>query len=336
MIGTLFRDLSTKYGLTTSSGLAYGLLNGCFITLSEEAGVQRISIYVGPQEQPAPGYAESQTVSCAKQICHTISSASGQENIYALMTDNEAIPALVLNHAGSVVTVNFPAAPESRAGIERFIAELLPMIAPLTRPHMCIYCCQPTQGDACPVRLSADTVAPMHLPCYQQAAGLHAPSQQERSAQSKAVFGAAAGALLGAIIWALLSGSGPVAWVSAVLMGLLPTLAYDYLKGRAGQSRIVTILVCAGVAVLLGSLGACLIDLHGEYLRNLTVMTAKDVSFFAYLPAGLTKGAGILASLLRTLIAGLVFAAIGCIGCFRKSAEATAHASRPRRLRGQF
>ncbi len=261
MLSTLFRDLALKHGLTTASGMAYGMLQGCFVTLSGGAGVQRISIYVGAQEQPAPGYSESRTVSCAKQICHTISTASGEDNLYALITGNDAVPALILNHAGSVVTVNFPDTPEARTGIERFIDELLPQVAPLTRPKQCILCCAETNGDACPVRLSADTVVPMHVPCFRNAAGLHAPSKQEKAAQLRATLGAAGGALIGALLWALLSGFGPIAWVVGVLMGLLPTLAYDLLKGRSGMPRSITILVCAVVAVLLGRLGASLFTL---------------------------------------------------------------------------
>ena len=97
MIGSALQAIAEKNGLTIASGAAYGLLNGCYVTLSGSKDYQRISIYVGAQEAPAPGYAESQTISCARQIIHTISAASGEENTFCLMTGNEAIPALVLN-----------------------------------------------------------------------------------------------------------------------------------------------------------------------------------------------------------------------------------------------
>lgn len=340
MIGTLFREIAAKHGLTTASGMAYGLLNGCFVTLSAEDGLQRISIYVGPQEQPAPGYTESQTVSCARQICHAISTASGPDNLYSLMTGSESIPALVLNHAGSVVTVNFPDIPEARTGIERFIAELLPQVAPLTRPGQCIFCCQMTSGAACPVRLSADTVVPMHAACHQKAASLQGPTKEEQAVQHRAIAGAACGALVGAIIWALLSGFGPIAWISGVLMGLLPTLAYDFLKGQPDRTRIVTILICAAAAVLLGSAGAALLEAYGLWMDELRLMNEHAIGFPALAGALLTHpGSSMLATLLKSLIAGFIFAAIGCIGCFRKAgdaAAATANAEKLRRLKGRF
>ncbi len=340
MTGPLFREIATKNHLTTASGMAYGLLGGCFVTLWEDAAVQRISIYVGAQEQPLPGYDESRTVSCARQICHTISAASGPENVYALMTGNEAVPALVLNHAGSVVTVNFPATPEARSGIERFIAEVLPQIAPLTRPQHCILCCGETGGEAVPVRLSADTVVPMHAACHQQLARQNAPSTQEQNRQKRAALLSALGALIGAVVWALLCGFGPVAWGAAVLMGLLPTLAYDLMKGNPGRERLVTVVTCAAIAAALGSLGGWLFTAFNTWKSEIVLMNANDIGYWAYAWAALVSPVtGVLAALLRSLIAGLIFAGIGCIGCFRKSAAdptPSALADSPRRLRGRF
>ena len=158
MIGTALHDLAAKHHLTIASGMAYGILNGCFVTFSSGKDNQCISIFVGPQEAPMPGYAESRTVSCSRQIMQAISTASGADNVYCLMTGNENVPALVLNHAGSVVTVHFPDTPEATAGMERFISEVLPQLAPLTRPQHCIFCAQPTGSEGCPVREKVITV----------------------------------------------------------------------------------------------------------------------------------------------------------------------------------
>lgn len=340
MIGNLFREIAAKHGLTTASGMAYGLLNGCFVTLSGEEGVQRISIYVGAQEQPAPGYAESQTVSCARQICHAISTASGPDNLYSLMTGSETIPALVLNHAGSVVTVNFPDMPEARSGIERFIAELLPQIAPLTRPQQCIFCCQMTNGDACPVRLSADTVAPMHATCHQKAAALHVPSKEEQAVQTRAIAGAAAGALIGAILTSLLGHLSLWGAVIAVLMGLLPTLAYDLLKGKPGKTRIVTILTCAAVAAVLAGLGITLLGIRSRWIADIRLMQEHAIGFWAFARALIAfSDSGMKLLMVRNIAICLVCAGVSCIGCFRKAddaASATASADKPRRLKGKF
>lgn len=340
MLGSLFRQIAADASLSIAAGMAYGMLNGCFVTLSEDTGVRRLSIYVGPQEQAVPGCSQSQTASAAQQICHTITVASGAENVYALLIGSETHPALVLNHASSVVTVNFPDAPEADEGIKRFMAELLPQIAPLTRPAHCILCCTDASGAGVPVRLSADTVVPMHAACHRKVLGYTAPSPEERAGQTRAILLAVLGAAIGAAVWALLSGYGPVAWIVGALMGLLPTLAYDLLKGKGGRVRIITIACCALGAVLTGSIGAALLTAHGSWLQDITVNQANGIGYWAFAWASLcnlkTQAARTLA---RSLIAGLIFAAIGCIGCFfRKNdpADAVAAAEKPRRLRGKL
>lgn len=339
MIATLLREIAAQHGLTVASGMAYGMLGGCFVTLSQDAGVQRISIYVGPQEQPVPGYGESQTVSCARQICAAISTASGSDNLYCLMTGNEAIPALVLNHAGSVVTVNFPDAPEARSGIERFVAELLPQIAPLTRPQQCILCCGLTEGKACPVRLSRDTVVPMHDGCCQKVVDYHAPSKAERIAQTRAILGAALGAVI-AVIPAIFLGHITIVWtIAAVLMGLLPVLAYDLLKGKSGAARIA-MMTCSAIAVVLGSCGLLLLSAHHEWSAHFDLMKENAIGFVAYTKALFGfAGSGMKALLLRSLMVGFIGAGVGCgIGWFLRlgKADVTGAADKPRRLKGKF
>lgn len=335
MITTVFREIAAKHSLTVASGMAYGMLNGCFITLSEAPDLRRISIYVGPQEAPAPGCTESYTVSCAKQLLSMISTASGSDNVYSLMTGNAAIPALVLNHAGSVVTVNFPDAPEARAGIERFIGELLPMAARLTRPQLCIYCGAPTEGKGCPVRLSSDTVVPMHLPCLKQAAGQHTPSAAEQNAQKRSIAIAAVCALLAALLFALMYGLGPAGWIpSGVLLGLAPFGGYVLSRGKSGLPRIATVAGCAVAAAVLGSLGATYAALHGDYLRNLTVMTAQSISEWAFIRASLSASAEVLPAAALRLMTALFTAAFGCTPLLYKASTATAEAGKPKRLKG--
>ena len=342
MLGTIFSDIAAKNGLTTASGMAYGMLGGCFVTLSEATDVLRISIYVGPQEQPMPGYCESRTVSCARQLCHAISTASGPDNIYSLMMENETVPALVLNHAGSVVTVNFPDEPESRTGVERFVSEVLPQAAALTRPTACICCGSESAGAACPVRLSADTVVPMHEACYKKVAESHKLPKAERVQQVKATVAAALGALLGAVVWAFLAKYGPIAWAVGLLMGLLPAFLYDLFKGRPGRTRIVTVGLCAAIAAVLGSLGAGLIFLRAAYEKNITAYSMNmfgAISFRAYLPEAIANNKALNGFIFKTLAAGLAAAGIGCLALLFRKADKTdsvSPAAKPRRLKGKL
>lgn len=341
MISTALREIAAKNGLTIASGTAYGMLNGCYVTLTGGKEYQRISIYVGAQEAPAPGYAESQTVSCAKQIIQTISVASGEENIYCLMTGNEAIPALVLNHAGSVVTVNFPDAPEAAAGLERFIAELLPQVAPLTRPQQCIYCAQFTGGEGHPVRLSADTVAPMHSPCLAQAAENHRSASQQPGNTGRGVLGAALGALIGAVIWMLMYQLGYFARIVCVLIGLLASWGYDLCKGRPGKTKVVTVIVCSLLAVVLGTFAGSILPYLEKYMALGETTRQMFADFSGRMPVWLTyiraniHASSYWSSLGVNLLLGVLFAAMGCADLLRQSTSATAEATRPHKLKGK-
>lgn len=341
MLSNTLCEIAGQNGLTIASGTAYGMLNGCYVTLSSGKEYQRISIYVGAQEAPAPGYAESQTVSCARQIIQTISVASGEENIYCLMTGSETIPALVLNHAGSVVTVNFPEAPDDAPGITRFIVELLPQVAPLTRPQQCIFCCQYTGGEGCPVRLSADTVVPMHVPCLEQAAANHRSANKLPGSVKKGVLGAVLGALVGAMIWALMYRLGYFARIVCVLIGLLASWGYDLFKGRPGREKIITVVACSLVAVLIGSfIGSILPFIEryaalGETSRQLFADISSGPVWLTYVKGSIASNDQFWKELGVNLLFGMLFTGVGCFDLLRQNASATADASKPRRMRGK-
>ena len=319
-MNAVFTDIAASNGLKTAGKSAYGLLGGCFVTLAETAEDRSISIYVGPQGQPAPGYPMSRTMSCADQICHTIFAANGQDNRYGLLMQENGIPTLILKLNGSIVKAVFSAAPEADEGVGLFVTELLPQIAALTQPNVCFCCGQETRGEGCPVVLAdEESVAPLHIPCFKEYAGIRPPTKEEQAQQNRAVLFAAAGALIGAVVWALLYGNFPI--IIGVLMGLLPVLAYDWQKGVFGPKRILTVAVCAVCAVLLGSFGATMLDLMDAYKLNLTAFTAKDVGFWGYVPAGLTQDPAISGALVKSLIAGVIVAGIGCLALLRKPAN---------------
>lgn len=343
MIGTALHDLAAKHHLTIASGMAYGILNGCFVTFSNGKDNQCISIYVGPQEAPMPGYAESRTVSCSRQIMQAISTASGADNAYCLMTGNENVPALVLNHAGSVVTVHFPDTPEATAGIERFISEVLPQLAPLTQPQHCIFCAQPTGSEGCPVRLSGDTVVPMHTACCKRASDNYRKANPKPGSLGKGILGAALGALLGAILLACLYNAGILARVVSLLIGLFASLGYTLLKGRPGREKVITVILCSLIAVLLGAFAGSLLPFVqkyqslGESTKHVFAEYATSLpAWMNYVRASISgSGGSYWFSLGWNVLFCAVFAGIGCIDLLRNRAAGSADAARPRRLRGK-
>lgn len=343
MLDTSFRAIAAKHNLSIASGAAYGVVNGCFVTLSSGKEYQRISIYVGPQYAPDPNGADSPTVSCAKQIIHTITTASGEENNYALLLQHDSLPALVLNHAGSVVTVNFSADEAAIQGIERFIAEILPQIAGITAPAHCILCGQPTNGEGCPVRLSGDTVVPMHAPCCEKAAeSFNAPTDKS-SNSALGIIGAVCGALIGAAVWAAIFQFGFITSIAGLLIGFLASCGYDLLKGRPGKAKLITVIVCCVIGVALGTLVGTLIPYYTAFgeLGMSTQARFEAISpsmpgWFTYMRGAVSvEGAEFWKSLALNMGLGILFAGVGCLDLLRRSAEDSDAATKPRRLKGK-
>lgn len=260
MIDRAFAALGRKFGLTSCAGLVYGNLQGTLSALSSGKTCRSISIYVGAHEEAAPGMQESRTVSCANQIVSLIRAASGEANVYHLLTSGE-LEAVSLQNAGCVVAVNFSRDDEALAGIERFITEVLPQIAPLTRPQQCIGCGQMTGGQGVPVKID-DAIVPMHPGCAEPIVRM----ETEGTSLPKAIIGAVLGALIGGAAYALLyQVTGAWTGFFALLVFALAFLGYQLLKGPQGLSKVVTLGVSTTVFSLLGAVGGLWLQLHARY-----------------------------------------------------------------------
>lgn len=269
MIGTALKSLAAQLQLTVSSGMAYGYLQGSYVTLTDHFLCRRMSIYAGCVEVPLPeGEEQSPAAKCAALIAEMVTKGSGDENIYALV-QNPNMPSVVLNHASSVVTINFRKDAAGMNGLQRFIAEMLPRITPLTAPLQCACCGGHTQGQGYPVRIAADTVVPMHAECLEQSAA----KNRSRLPDFAAVLGAAVGALLGAFVWALIFHAGYISALGALVILLLTLGGYVLLGGKPGMRQNTVLLVCMFAAIFLGTVGEYLWSMHEQYISYGSVVS---------------------------------------------------------------
>lgn len=261
MIDRAFAALGRTFGLTSSAGLMYGNLQGTLSALSSGKTCRCISIYVGAHEEAAPGMQESRTVSCANQIISLIKAASGDTNVYHLLTD-DGLEAVSLQNAGCVVAVNFSRDVEALEGIERFIREVLPQIAPLTRPQQCISCCQMTGGQGVPVKID-DAIVPMHPACAEPVVRIGT----EGTSLPKGICMAVLGALVGGALYALLYGViGYWAAFCTLLIFLLAFVGYTRFKGPQGLAKVLTLGVSTAVVSMLSAVAGLWPQLYERYL----------------------------------------------------------------------
>lgn len=214
MIGTALKKLAAQYRLTVNGGMAYGYLFGSFVTLTEGPISRVLSIYVGSVNVPLPqGETLTPAAKCSAIILDMVKQANGEDNVYGLM-HSRFVPVMASTHNSSVVTLHFRPDAAGAKGLERFLAEQLPRITPLTAPLQCIHCGGHTHGQGYPVRISAGTVVPMHADCL-----LASVKEFDGGKPLPGILGAVVGALIGAFFWAGLQILGMPAVLGAVLLG---------------------------------------------------------------------------------------------------------------------
>lgn len=332
MIGTALKSLASQFHLTVSSGLAYGYLQGSFITLTEGIAYRRMSIYVGCVNVALPeGEEVSPAVKCSTIIVDMVTKGSGDENIYCL-TKNPHLPAIVVNHSGSVVTLNFRRDEAGLNGLQRFIAEMLPHITPLTAPLQCSYCGGHTRGMGYPVRIAPDTVVPMHAECLQENTRAHSAKHHT----VPAIIAAAVGALIGAAAWAFIFQAGYISVLGALIILALTLGGYTLLRGEPGRTQMIVVGACMAAAVLLGTVAGYAWMLHDQYAAYGSVVNSmmRESVYMRVAAKDIFTNSDSLMTLILNLVTGLVFAALGAASGLIKHGASTS-AEKPSAMPGQ-
>lgn len=332
MIGTALKNLAAQYQLGVSNGVAYGYLQGSFVTLSDELFCRRLSIYVGCVNIPLPeGEELPPAAKCSAMIVDMITRGSGDDNVYALLR-NRFVPGLVVNHSGSVVTVNFSKNKAGLDGLQRFIAELLPQITPLTAPLQCSHCGGHTGRQGYPVLIAADTAVPMHVECLAK----YQKDAKPRCNPIAGIIGAIIGALAGAVLWAVNFHAGYVSALGALCILALTLGGYKLLRGRSGRMQAIVVGVCMIAAVLLGTIGGYAWLLHDQYSAYGSVVTGmmSESVYLRVSAKNLFSDPASLTEMLINLAIGLVFALIGAASALI-SPQGSAPTESPRALPGK-
>lgn len=339
MIGSGFKKLAGKYGLTVEHGVAYGMLKGCLVSLSEGAGYKSISICVGHDEHVPQ--AEGAQDECAQfpranELADRILELAGDYERYRVMRENQRLHGVVISQGGSAVTVNFFDNPGTLKCIEAFIEEVMPQIAPLTSPNECVVCGRDTSGDACVMLAPGECVLAMDSEC---AARVEDAWQEKRGQRQGSVargaIGAVLGALIGAAIWCAVGMFGYTAAIVGVIIAILAGKGYDMLGGKPGRARWVCVIICSLLAVVLGDAATIGITLYQEYMAaGAELQNAITLyQYFGFMWDMILTHSDVRGAILGDLALGWLFTLVGCIGVLRKSSD-KASQNRVIRLRG--
>lgn len=330
MIGSGLKKIAAENGMTIESGVAYGMLKGCYVSLSEGAGYKRMCIYVGchhrPDEERASKEGEvPEHLQTANAIADYIIEYAGNFSEYRIMTDKHRLPGVQIAQGGSVVIINFFDNPGTMNCIEQFIEKILPEIAPATQPNVCMVCGAANDDTVKAVMVTDEAVVPMHEACAR-------PITEALKGKTKpggaffGIIGALAGAVIGAAAWAVVGIMGYIASIVGVLIGFLTSKGYDLLGGKQGAVKVVTLVICVLLAVFAGSIGTEVYWLHDFYQEAVEgIELAADEEL---VPEGeyilssipmLWEDPEISVSFFKDLGLGVLFAFMGCFRLLRST-----------------
>lgn len=331
MIGTALKKLAAQYRLTVNGGMAYGYLFGSFVTLTEGPISRVLSIYVGSVNVPLPqGETLTPAAKCSAIILDMVKQANGEDNVYGLM-HSRFVPVMASSHGSSVVTLHFRPDAAGAKGLERFLAEQLPRITPLTAPLQCIHCGGHTHGQGYPVRISAGTVVPMHADCL-----LASVKEFDGGKPLPGILGAVVGALIGAFFWAGLQILGMPAVLGAVLLLALVLGGYTLLHGTPGKVQAITLGACIAAAAVIGIAAGYAWEFHTQYVNYGTVVSGfmRESVFLRVMFKELFTSATLRTPLLLKLLCGLIFALLGAVSAWLGTSGQT-QAHKPHAMPGQ-
>lgn len=303
-----------EYGLRVQGDVAYGLLKGCFVTLSEGDGYKRLCIYTGPR---GSGSAENAESFLRRQDLKQ----------YRLRKDRGSRPGLASDPEG-VVTLHFSAVLGVEGRMRAFIEEILPQIAPLTATQLCQHCGQPITGeDLSLVALDGGSIVPMHNHCQAEHAAIQQQEWDRAVAESNVltgIIGAVIGAALGAILWMIVGKLGYISALVGLAIAFFASFGYDKLKGRPGKIKVITLIVCVILAVFLGTFGTIVWEVHDIYVEetaNSVVLRQMlpESTFMAQVLPELMREPEVFGEFMKDAVLGLVFSFLGSFGLLYRS-----------------
>lgn len=277
MSGNTLTTVASQYRLSVNSQMAYGYLQGSFVTLSDTLFSHKLCIYIGCcHMQDASPEAIMPAEKSADLILDRVNSMRQTGQPLGLV-DHSFLPAVRKDHHGSVITLHFSKNRQGRTGLTRFITEVLPQLTPYTAPLQCACCGAHTLGQGYPVRISAGTIVPMHAACLHRLQ----PRRQPRQAIKQLIF-PAIGALLGAALSVLLMYYGLSPVFALLPVPVLTFAARRLFCRKESEVQILPVSLLSVLAILLAYIASNLILFHQQY-QNMGDVVASMMRESLYL-----------------------------------------------------
>ena len=298
MVAKGLKDYAKENGLKVSEGVVYGVVGGYMVTLKEGYGIKEVSV------------SGAITDESAKRITEFLQSKDANKN-YRVANFKVMREGIVLEIADTVGTM-------------KKIKALLDFLPNFLRENgvladgLCTACGNAIEAtDASRVVLVNGMAHRVHEGC---SAGLmeranveQARHEVEDKKLGKGIMGAAAGALLGSIIWAVIYTIGFIAAVGGFAIGALAANGYDKMGGRPCKAKMPIVLVFTVLGVAFGQ--------YVSYVAY-AIMTGEfgivDALLYQFF---IIQDPEFASPYFGDLAMGVAFAILGAIGVLKKASK---------------
>lgn len=303
MIASGLKKLAKEYGMTVSSGMAYGSLRGFAATMYEGADYKKIDFAVSFPD-PADRVALTDRIA-----------VSNIRSTYRVTN---------LSCGAKVIQVTF----HDTMGTMKKIREFLDFFIPILEEH------HATKADICaecggqmaaPKWIQVNGICyPVHESCAQRVQdavteGNEAKSTADSGNYFTGLIGALVGALLGAVVWALVLNAGYVASLVGLLIGWLAEKGYTLARGKQGRGKLWILVLAILLGVIIGTFGSDALELAKLIAGGeLYGFGFGDIPMFIL--ALLTDNAEYRGAVIRNLGTGVLFAGLGVFFILRQAA----------------
>lgn len=301
MVGMKLKQLGEEWGMTTASGMTYGVVNGYMVTMSEGMGYKQIDIsaFVPPETRDG--------------LDVFLQQPDHQKNYW--------LKQALLYEQG--VRLTFLDNPGTMKRLRKFLDMALSQLkeAQALGADFCVHCHRPIGAQQVAVKAVNGVAQCWHIDCtrelYAQAAQETMIHETENKQYGRGFLGALLGALVGAIPWAIIYYFGWIVGWLGFLIGILAKKGYELMGGRVGKAKFWIVLCCTLLGVLVGQFGGDAITIvhlfAEEGVENWSILDIP--SLIAYL---LLNDSEYLVGTLGSLFMGVLFSVLGTYGILKE------------------
>ena len=145
----------------------------------------------------------------------------------------------------------------------------------------------------------------------------------------RGAIGALIGALLGAVVWALVGLLGYMTSIVGFLIAFLASKGYDLMHGRPGKWKLFILIVCVILAVVVGNIGTCAVQIHQVYVEESYSAYMNESLFYELMVPALLEDGDFTSAMVKDTLMGILFAALGCFGLLRQTVPGKKQMSQP-------